>query len=72
MTFFMNKKYNLLKIIFNYVIIDEYEEIIEKNTGLILYSSNAKNRKITYIFDIVTDLDVKKPNLEEYKLMENN
>ena len=39
--------------------VGEQEEFIEKETGLILYSSNGENRKITYSFDIVTNEDIK-------------
>ena len=51
--------------------IGEQEEFIEKETGLILYSSNGENRKITYSFDSVTNEDIKMPDINEYKLIEN-
>ena len=51
--------------------IGEQEEFIEKETGLVLYSSNGENRKITYSFDCVTNEDIKMPDINEYKLIEN-
>ena len=47
-------------------------EIIQKETGLILYSSEESFiRNIQYSFDTVTDEDVAKPDLTEYKLNVN-
>ena len=54
-----------------YFKIEEQEEIIEKDTGLILYSSNVSHRKLSYSFDKVTDKDVEKLNIEEYRFVEN-
>ncbi len=51
--------------------IGKQEEFIEKETGMILYSkSENEERKITYEFDTVTDGDVAKPDLSQYKLIE--
>lgn len=48
-----------------------YEEFIEKETGLILYSNYDNDiRKIRYTFNEVTDEDVKKPNIQEYTYKE--
>ena len=51
----------------------ESEFFIEKESGLILHSLyNGKiDRKIDYTFDTVTDENIKKPDLSEYKLIEN-
>ena len=43
-------------------------EIIEKETGLILYSNNGGSRNIKYSFDTVTDEDVKLPDISGYTL----
>lgn len=49
----------------------DYEEFIDKETGLILYSNYDNDiRKIYYTFDEVTDEDVKKPNIQEYTYKE--
>ena len=49
----------------------KYEEIIEKSTGLTLYSKNIDNiRKVNYSFDTVTDLDVALPDISQYTLVE--
>ena len=55
-----------------YLKIDNNEEIIEKNTGLIVYSENGENRKINYNIGNITDKDVQKLDITQYKLMENN
>ena len=48
---------------------DGLYEIIEKKSGLVLYSSDESYmRMIEYSFDTVTDKDVEKPNLAEYSL----
>ncbi len=48
-----------------------YEEFIEKETGLILYSNYDNDiRKISYTFNEVTDEDIKKPNIQEYTYKE--
>ena len=47
------------------------KEWIDKETGLLLYrEEDDDNRKIQYSFDIVTDEDIKMPNLSEYELTE--
>ena len=49
----------------------DYEEFIDKETGLILYSNYDNDiRKIYYTFDEVTDEDIKKPNIQEYTYKE--
>ena len=45
-------------------------EIIEKDTGLVLYDNNNIERRQQYTFNTVTDEDVKLPNLEEYTFRE--
>lgn len=47
---------------------DDVYEIIEKETGNILYTNNGGARNIKYSFDTVTDEDVKLPDFSEYKL----
>jgi len=55
-----------------YLKIDSTEEYIEKETGILLQNSlNGMIRHLTYEFDIVTDKDVQKPDVSEYKLIEN-
>lgn len=54
-----------------FIEIDGHEEIIEKDRGLILKSTNGGNRKISYEFDNVTDKDVKKPDITQYKWRES-
>ena len=50
-------------------LVDDNHEIIEKRSGLVLYSSDESYmRMIEYRFDTVTDKDVEKPNLAEYSL----
>ena len=49
----------------------DYEEFIEKETGLILYSNYDNDiKKINYTFNEVTDENVKKPNIHEYTYKE--
>ena len=49
----------------------KYEEIIEKSTGLTLYSKNIDEiRKVNYSFNTVTDLDVALPDISQYTLVE--
>lgn len=49
----------------------DYEEFIEKETGLILYNNYDNDiRKINYTFNEVTDEDVQKPNIQEYTYKE--
>ena len=50
--------------------IEEQEEIIEKNTGLILYQNNVSDRVFTYRFDLVTDKDVEKLDITQYRFIE--
>lgn len=52
--------------------IDEQEELIEKETGLILYSNNVNYRKLSYSFENVTDKDIEKLDITEYRLIEND
>ena len=53
-----------------YVKIDKQEELIEKETGLIIYSnSELGERNINYRFNNITDEEVEKPDIEEYKNM---
>ena len=47
---------------------DDVYEIIEKETGHILYTNNGGSRNIKYSFDIVTDEDVKMPDISQYEL----
>ena len=48
---------------------DGLYEIIEKESGLVLYSSDESYmRMIEYSFDTVTDEDIAKPNLMDYRL----
>lgn len=48
---------------------DNLYEIVEKETGLVLYSSDSSYiRNVKYNFNIVTDDDVKKPDISEYTL----
>lgn len=47
---------------------DDVYEIIEKETGHILYTNNGGSRSIKYSFDTVTDEDVKLPDISEYEL----
>lgn len=55
-----------------YLKIDSTEEYIEKDTGILLHDSlNGNNTQLTYEFDVVTDKDVEKPDLSEYKLRED-
>ncbi len=65
-----SKKYNDKKC-YSFKI-DEQEELIEKETGLILYSNNVNYRKLNYSFDNVTDKDVEKLDITEYRLIEND
>ena len=52
--------------------LEDQIEIIEKDTGLILYGKyNTEERKVKYSFDTVTDKDVEKPDITEYKLKNN-
>ena len=55
-----------------YVKIDEQEEYIEKETGLLLavFQDNKQIRSIEYEFGEVTDEDVAKPDLSQYEYME--
>lgn len=49
----------------------KYEEIIEKSTGLTLYSKNIDEiRKVNYSFNTVTDLDVALLDISQYTLVE--
>lgn len=49
------------------------EELVEKETGLLLNTKDDGNeRKLTYSFDTVTDEDVEKPDISQYTLPENN
>lgn len=51
--------------------IEEQEELIEKETGLILYQTHVNdNRVLTYRFDVVTDKDVAKLDITQYRLVE--
>lgn len=48
---------------------DSVYEVIGKETGLLLYSNDNNNmRNIQYKFNTVTDEDVAKPNISQYKL----
>lgn len=48
-------------------------EVINKETGLLMYSNEENNmRNIQYNFNTVKDSDVAKPNLDEYTLNKNN
>lgn len=49
--------------------VGEQEEIIEKETGLLLSTKFEDNeRKLSYSFDTVTDEDVKMPDISQYTL----
>ena len=49
--------------------VGEQEEIIEKETGLLLSTKLEDNeRKLSYSFDAVTDEDVKMPDISQYTL----
>lgn len=51
-----------------YLKISNQEEIIEKNSGLVLYSNyNGAERTIKYEFDSVTDNEISKPDINEYE-----
>ena len=44
-------------------------EIIDKNTGMVLYSGNESFiRNLEYSFNTVTDKDIAKPTLSEYTI----
>ena len=64
-TFIMPVKYNDISCY--YIKTGGLTEKIEQDTGMLLYSYNEYERKVSYSFDTVTDDDVKLPNLEEYK-----
>ena len=51
----------------------KYKEIIEKSTGLPLYSkiNDELVRKVTYSFNTVNDSDVALPDISQYTLIEN-
>ncbi len=49
----------------------EVTEIIEKETGILLYTNNGKNSTLHYSFNTVTDEDVAKPDVTEYELIKN-
>lgn len=53
--------------------IDNQEELIEKDTGLLLNVKTEEDERILkYSFDNVTDEDVKMPDVSEYILQEKN
>ena len=53
--------------------IDNQEELIEKDTGLLLKVTTEDDERILkYSFDNVTDEDVKMPDISEYELKEEN
>lgn len=68
MMFIGTQKYNGIYC-YNLKFNDVYE-IIEKETGQILYTNNGGSRNIKYSFDTVTDEDVKMPDILEYELKE--
>ena len=52
-----------------YIKFRQEEEIIEKDTGLILHKNDeTTSRDVTYEFDTVTDLDIQKPDISQYTL----
>lgn len=52
--------------------IGEQEELIEKETGLLLSTSSEGNvKRLSYSFDTVTDEDVIMPDISQYKLQED-
>lgn len=68
MLYIGNKKYEN-KNCYN-IKIDTNEEIIEKDTGLVLYSSNGGKRTVKYDFNNVTDNDIEKPDTTQYKYID--
>lgn len=51
-----------------YVKIDEQEEYIEKETGLIIHStSEIGERNITYRFNDITDEEIEMPDIKQYE-----
>ncbi len=52
-----------------YFKLNNQEEIIEKDTGLIIHiNDDTTYRDVTYAFDTVTDLDIEKPDISQYTL----
>ena len=47
-------------------------EVVDKETGLVLYVNNGSERTYSYTFNEVTDEDVQMPNLSEYKYIGSN
>lgn len=63
------KEYNDTKCY--YVKVNNQEELIEKETGLLLKTKNEEDeRDLKYSFNTVTDEDVEKPDISQYTLQE--
>lgn len=51
-----------------------HNEILQKDTGVLMHSGEENDRNVKYSFNTVTDEDVAKPNVNEYeyKVVESN